>query len=50
MATTAVPGVRHKSARSDREAVFLLRLFQRLQSLGTVRAIDLAAYGRSLEA
>ncbi len=29
---------------------FMLRLFQRLQALGTVPAIDLAAYGRSLEA
>jgi hypothetical protein len=29
---------------------FLLRLFARLQALGTVRAIDLAAYGRALEA
>lgn len=29
---------------------FLLRLFQRLQTLGTAPAIDLAAYGRSLEA
>lgn len=28
---------------------FLLRLFGRLQALGTVPAIDLAAYGRSLE-
>ena len=29
---------------------FLLRLFGRLQAIGTVPAIDLAAYGRSLEA
>lgn len=29
---------------------FLLRLFQRLQRLGTVPAVDLEAYGRSLEA
>lgn len=29
---------------------FLLRLFARLQTLGTVPAIDLAAYGQSLEA
>lgn len=29
---------------------FLLRLFARLQALGTVSAIDLAEYGRSLEA
>jgi hypothetical protein len=29
---------------------FLLRLFGRLQALGTVPAIDLAAYGQSLEA
>jgi hypothetical protein len=29
---------------------FLLRLFARLQALGTVRAIDIAAYGESLEA
>ncbi len=29
---------------------FLLSLFHRLQALGTVPAIDLAAYGRSLEA
>ena len=28
---------------------FLLRLFARLQALGTVRAIDIAAYGTSLE-
>lgn len=29
---------------------FLLRLFSRLQALGTVPAIDLAEYGRTLEA
>jgi hypothetical protein len=29
---------------------FLLRLFARLQTMGTVRAIDIAAYGTSLEA
>jgi hypothetical protein len=28
---------------------FLLRLFGRLQALGTVPAIDLGAYGQSLE-
>lgn len=28
---------------------FLMHLFRRLQALGTVPAIDLAAYGRSLE-
>jgi hypothetical protein len=30
--------------------LFLMRLFGRLQQLGTVHAIDLNAYGRSLEA
>jgi hypothetical protein len=29
---------------------FLMHLFGRLQALGTVPAIDLTAYGRSLEA
>jgi len=29
---------------------FLIRLFDHLQRLGTVRPIDLAAYGRTLEA
>ena len=48
--TYAVDGVTVETSGSDGSLMFfLLRLFASLQQLGSVPAIDLPAYGASLE-